>query len=211
MRPHPAVLAALLVARSAAADAPPAAAPVVPECTTTTTVVTRCTGDAAPYAVPQPEPPPPVATAPVYAPPPWIAPPGYEPPPGYLPPRPRKSHVEQKARYGLAIAGASVFGGSYIMNAVFGGWMGGQTNLAIPVVGPLLEAHSYNSSIDSLDRGFTVLMVFDALVQTTGAAMFIAGLASHHPVTVYDDEQVSLMVLPTAGPSFAGLAAVAHF
>jgi hypothetical protein len=184
------------------------------ECTTTTTTTVTCKGSAAPLAVPAPEQP----QAPVAAPPQAPVYPyprlDYEVPRLYMPPM--KSHVEEKPRYGLIIAGATIFGASWLLNVSIA-YLAQEGTFAVPVIGPIIwGANNLNKSqsgcgdcsIDNAgDRMAMTMLVFDSLVQATGIALLIAGAVTRKKVTVWDN----VALLPTAGPSGAGLAAMGTF
>jgi hypothetical protein len=180
-----------------------------PECTTTTTTTTTCKGAAAPLAAPgaeqpypsyagYPMPTPQPAAQPYYPPPVMPAPPVL-----YQPQLMMKSHVEEKPRTGLAIAGTAVFGGLWLMNAMIG-YAAGEGRLAIPVIGPLLIA---NFNGDSGNRSGAVLAMMDTLIQGAGVIMIFAGVMTKKKVTVYDRVAIAPAVLPGG----AGLAAMGQF
>jgi hypothetical protein len=179
----------------------------------------------APYADAQPQPPPlppsppssvqPLAPAgPTVAMPP-VPPPIVAPPPPYCGPQyycqsqaPRIREVEQP-RYGLMIAGLALLGASWSINAAVA-YAADEWRLAVPVVGPFFETQNIDTSPGhEYNRPLVMLLVFDGLVETAGAVMFIAGAASRHRVRVYDRASVS--VVPTAGYGRAGLAAFGSF
>jgi hypothetical protein len=196
-----------LLAASAHAQIPEA------ECSTTTTSVT-CKGSAAPLAVPALEQPSPPSTQ--WAPLPALPPPadaypqpGYELPRLYVPPM--KTHVEERARLELVVAGAAIFGGSYLLNAM-AGYLSQEGTLAIPVLGPILFGQkNISMSCDHCFDGGAgnrlgmVMLVFDSLVQAAGVTLLIAGAVTKKKVTVFDKDGQSVAVLPTAGSSSAGL------
>lgn len=172
----------------------------------------------APPVQAQPTPPPPLQTAPpydyqqypqqqypqqqYYPPPNYYAQPNY-----YVPgPAPRFRTIEQP-RYGLMTAGLVVFGVSYTINAL-SGYAASEWRLAVPIVGPLMFAHSIDNSSDFGTRTAITFLVLDALVETAGAAMFLAGVLSHHQVRI---QEHALNVLPTAGVGSAGLVAFGRF
>ncbi len=120
--------------------------------------------------------------------------------------RPRQGQcveeVRMQRRIGLGIAGASIFGGTYMIS-VFAGTLGA-SYMYIPIVGPVIQAVQ-----DRSNSGFTYLAVLDGLAQAGGLAMMIAGFATKTRTLVYRDTQVSLA--PYAGPGGAGLFAVGRF
>ena len=187
------------------------------ECTTTTTTTVTCKGSAAPLALPSAQAPdeadapgmPGTGYDPRYAPPrgPQLAPPVYIPAPAYYAPiPPLRSHVEEQRRWGLFIAGISVFGVSYLLNASTA-YLSGEGMFAVPIAGPLMYADRHNKGDDSGNRFVTSMMVFDTLVQTTGAVLAIVGLATTSKVTVFD----RVTFVPTFGAGNTGLAAVGRF
>lgn len=127
-------------------------------------------------------------------------------PPGY--------HVESSIRKGPVIAGAIVLGVPYMLGLAFagavnygnqGGW------LFVPGAGPWLTLglrdHSCNSSNgdcvgEALVRTF---LVFDAIMQTTGATLLIWGLADKKTRVVRNDVVRVIGVAPTRVGSGYGL------
>lgn len=163
-----------------------------PKCTTTTTTTTTCTGTAAPLAAQ-----PPASVVPV-------APSLYPaPPPGYRLLPDITYHYEERPLTGMAVAGGAMFGGMYMFTAFLGG-VTEKSALYIPVAGPIVFAASRD-----FDRTIQGWLIFDSLVQLTGLALLIGGLAAHHRVKVRDEPKLS--VLPSASPMGAGLVAVGHF
>jgi hypothetical protein len=190
----------LLVVLAAASIALPAAAQ---ECTTTTTTSTSCSGGAARLAAPQLD-----DSIPGYRPTPqvWTPSPAF-----YYPPMaPVTTHVELRPRWSLIAAGLAIFGGTYLLSASVA-YVSDEGRLAIPFVGPIIfgafENHRRCAYDCGVDGGFTALMVFDTLAQTTGAVLLLAGAISRKKVTVYDN----LSIVPTASPSSAGVAAMGRF
>ena len=189
--------------------APPARADETAECTTTVTV--RCRGAVAPLALPPVEVPPAVAAPTMAAP--QLTYPRYPYAPAWVPPPPATMHTEERRNWGLFSAGLSIFLGSYLLNAAVA-YLTDDGRLAVPIIGPLLlidqrrphvatpatdcfdcQPVELHDSPSSSERGFAVLMVFDALVQTTGAVLAITGLATTRKVKVFD----RLTVLPAGG------------
>lgn len=160
----------------------------------------------APVAPLPPVPPPVVVPPPYYQqqPP---CPMGYAAQPLYAGPR---FHEVSEPRYGLAIAGAVILGASWSINA-FSAYVADEWKLAVPVVGPFLETQNIDTSAGhDYNRPVVALLVFDGLVETAGAIMIFAGALTHHTVRKYD-RAPSIAVVPTAGPSAAGVAAFGHF
>jgi hypothetical protein len=138
----------------------------------------------------------------------YYPPPNYYAQPPYAPtPQPRFRTVEQP-RYGLMTAGLVIFGASWSINAL-SGYLGGEWRLAVPIAGPLMFAHNLDTNDDFATRTAIAFLVLDALVETAGAAMFLAGLLTHHQVRVM--EHAKIMVVPTAGIGGVGLAALGRF
>ncbi len=128
-----------------------------------------------------PPPPPPQQAAPLGAPPASNYPaangprtldwePGETVPPGYVP--------RTQIRTGLVIAGASVFGGVWLLNVLAASIaidtsQGQAIPLFIPILGPFIAMGTFRS-LQATDVFFLAL---DGLVQAGGAAMLIAGIA----------------------------------
>lgn len=164
----------------------------------------------------QPAPPqyPPVRP-PVVAPPPgayYQYPGGYYPPPSPYcnVPAPVSFREVEQPRYGLMTAGLILFGASWSINAATA-YVANEWKLAVPVVGPFMETQNINTSGSYADgnRMLVGLLVFDGLIETAGATMFLAGALTKHKVRVYDRPRVS--VVPTAGRASAGVAAFGSF
>jgi hypothetical protein len=141
-------------------------------------------------------------------------PPGwyYQQPPATLPyrkdePIPPGYRLEKRPRTGLIIAGAVVTGVPYFIGlsiasaAKFDNATG---FLAIPAIGPwlTLAARDNSSCYDRVtgsgtisssdvycpaDAGVVTLLVMDALIQTTGAILFVIGVASDRELLVRQD------------------------
>ena len=110
--------------------------------------------------------------------------------------------VRMQRRIGLGIAGASIFGGTYLITAFIGTF--NLNYLFIPIVGPAIEGARAQSG-----DGPVYVGVLSGLVQASGLAMMIAGFATKSRTLVYRDTQVSLA--PYAGPGGAGLFAAGRF
>jgi hypothetical protein len=192
---------------------------------TTVTVgaqVVAQTPPAPPTGFEQATPPPPAAASPVpvylapgYAqpvyPPPTYYAPGY-PPPGYslYPPRVAKPvpmnpddpppgyHTESRARSGLVVGGAVMFGISYVLSALgaVSGQASGSTEYAplfIPVVGPFValgSTHALVATNDGLQQAGRALgaigLVFDGVIQVAGVSLIVVGFAVPRSVVVRD-------------------------
>ncbi|MFT3771188.1 MAG: hypothetical protein QM820_37715 [Minicystis sp.] len=122
---------------------------------------------------------------------PWYAPaviPYYEDgmpiPPGY--------GLQYRRNRPLIIAGAALFGGSYLAAALTAGTVVAGTDkhrmevapLFAPFVGPWITlATSRDAQLNDPDRRVNgVLLVVDGVAQITGAALFIAGMVTREPV-----------------------------
>jgi len=175
------------------------------------------------YAQQQPAPPPGYQQQP---PPPQAQPPQYpqaqpqpyyypQQPYQYAPPPPRRrsepyeegmpippgAHVEERPRTGLVIAGAVIFGVSYL-SAVFVWYLdfivaSGDSELwglLIPIAGPLVL-------VPSADEELVPLLVFDFLAQATGMTLFVLGLAAQRKVIIYADAErrTELALVPSIG------------
>ena len=187
---------------------PPAAAPAAPD------------QPPAPYGGPYPPPgyPPPgyPPGQPYYYPP----QPTYVPPAMYGPryitdwqpgtPIPYGYHPATRARRGLVVAGAIVFGATYFYTALeldSPGSSGGNEPgwLWIPVLGPLVQMTQDDSS---LGNGALTL---DALAQAAGVAMLVAGFVYPRTLLVRNDF-ASMTVAPMRiGLEGSGLGVVGRF
>jgi len=127
-------------------------------------------------------------------------------PPGY--------HVEHRAAHGLIGGGLATLLIAYTTAVVLGvsakmedgtGW------LIVPVIGPwaAIGARSYHCENNPLLANKCVSGAFsevqtiailsaDAVVQATGAVLFVAGLASGHDELVRSDLQAKVRVVPQA-------------
>jgi hypothetical protein len=100
-------------------------------------------------------------------------------------------------RSGIAIAGASLFGGAYLISAT-----GATTAVEstpevayfyIPVAGPFVMIGVINGGRKNPDSGstgegiLTAIVVVDGLIQAIGATMFIVGVASDRKLLVRND------------------------
>jgi hypothetical protein len=120
-------------------------------------------------------------------------------PPGY--------RISEQRRATVAIAGASIFGGLWIASAIAGGFMedSGRWSgthgwpMYIPVIGPLITIDSAKAS-----TGGATPLVFLAIGQATGVAMFIAGMVSTEKILKYQFEVGALSITPVAAPLDSG-------
>jgi hypothetical protein len=144
--------------------------------------------------------------------PPGIAPGGYVPlPPPTLDyiegqPVPPGYRVHTQTRTKLAIAGGSLFGGSYLLSVGVASVDSGNQRsspllpLVIPLAGPFITI----ASAGSRDAA-TLLLVLDGLAQTSGVLMFIIGLASEDTVLLRNDLRAAAPEIPEidVGPGAA--------
>ena len=138
---------------------------------------------------------PPVYAAPVYAPyPPAKAKPPRmnpdDPPPGY--------HTESRMRTGLVTGGALMLVIPYALSAGGAAAALGSNDrdyepLFIPVIGPFIalsSTHALQGTNDGLQQAGRVLgsigLIFDGLIQVTGASLLVVGLALPRDVVVRD-------------------------
>jgi hypothetical protein len=129
-------------------------------------------------------------------------------PPGY--------HPVERARKGLVIGGAVLFGVFWLISVLDAAGNAdanqGQTNPAaamyIPAAGPFIQmAHGVGSSTEG------VLLAIDGIAQAAGVAMFIYGLASPKVLLVRNDLSRP-KILPTPmlmGQGGSGLGVVGRF
>src|SRR5262245_18064154 len=142
---------------------------------------------------PAEQPPPPAYPPPAYYPPPgaYLPPGAYPPgdyPLGYYPeppeelpyeevrPIPPGYHEETQIRKGLVIAGASVFGGIYILTAIFTsviisaeGEGEGYEALYAPLVGPWI---AFGTIQDEINANGALILAASGVAQAGGVAMF---------------------------------------
>lgn len=165
-------------------------------------------------------PPPPVYTAP---------PPGYgggyttpnyapAPPPPYGPkkmryeegsPVPPGYRVEERARTGLVVGGACLFGVTYLITALIGSALSDGVNdkdakwMFLPVVGPFV----YSTTTESATA--KTWLYIDGLAQAGGVAMFIIGIAGQK-MLIRNDVASRVLVTPMVGKT-NGLSLIATF
>jgi hypothetical protein len=121
-------------------------------------------------------------------------------------PVPAGYHVEERPRKGLIITGALLTGVPWVLGITFAGGakpsFENQTGwLVLPVLGPWITLATRKTSectttyagssstycYDNGDEGAKrTLLVFDGLLQATGAVLFIAGIASPKKVVARD-------------------------
>jgi hypothetical protein len=123
-------------------------------------------------------------------------------PPGY--------RVEERARTGLVVGGACLFGITYLLTALVGSVasdLGDKDSkwLLLPVAGPFVYSTTY--SCDSCATGKTFLYI-DGLAQGGGVLMFVLGLAGQKMLIRNDVAKVQ--IVPTMGKT-NGLSLVGTF
>lgn len=165
---------------------------------------------------PPPPPPPPVVSAPPPSPSQWQ--PGDPVPRGY--------HVEDQPRSGLVVAGAITLGIPYFFSAVAALSANSQNESAwlyMPVAGPWLtlgrRAYSCNAdatnqttsqSLGCVADVFVVMgLIFDGIVQATGATLLLVGELATRPGLARDES--ALRVVPMRLGTGAGAGVVGTF
>ena len=164
---------------------------------------------------------------PVYTNPPPVG--GYPPPGGYYQPAPPPPYgpkkmkyeegdpvppgyrVEERARTGLVVGGACLFGVTYLLTALVGSIASDVGDkdakwLLLPVVGPFI----YSTTVDGTGSatGKTFLYI-DGLAQAGGVTMFIIGLAGQK-MLIRNDVASKVHVMPMIGKT-NGLSLIASF
>jgi hypothetical protein len=148
--------------------------------------------------------PPPTPLDPAHTPLPWYAPrvlayeEGQPIPPGYA--------VTQRRRRSLIVAGAALFGASWLTSALTAATVVAGTNrhrsevapLFAPFAGPWITvATSRDARLDDPDRRMNgVLLVVDGVAQLTGAALFLAGMVTREPVLTRTRQSFDTAALP---------------
>jgi hypothetical protein len=115
--------------------------------------------------------------------------------------------VERRVNKALVIAGASTFGGVYLLTTL-GAAIAVDTSeddaaiepLFIPVAGPFVAIHTTDASATG-----TFGLVVDGLAQAAGLGMFVAGFAAQDEVLVW--RGLGVAVRPDVGPGGARLTA----
>jgi hypothetical protein len=108
---------------------------------------------------------------------------------------PQGYHLEMRKERKLLLIGGVLFAtawGVSVLEAavddlvIHHGQSHGNTPLVIPVVGPFITLRTSESASFSTDQKapLALLVLLDGLVQTTGVALFIGGMASDHKVYV---------------------------
>ena len=137
-------------------------------------------------------------------------------PPGY--------HPATRLRTGMVVGGATMFGVPYLISVLIAAagsdiaaagctisngnsCTNGAAPLYIPVVGPFVEMGMTDSALAD------VFLVIDGLLQATGVAMFIYGLAVPKTVLVRNDLGAlkNVHIAPIAGRNMGGIGIRANF
>jgi hypothetical protein len=110
----------------------------------------------------------------------------------------------------LIVAGAAMFGASYITSALLAGSLidagdDGGVALYIPFVGPVICIGTCD--LDGAEASVSLLLVLDALVQIAGVTMFTLGFVLQSPVQrqVTEVEGPIFGVRPWMSPTAAGV------
>jgi hypothetical protein len=130
-------------------------------------------------------------------------------------PIPQGYHETTRARTGLVVGGAVLFGTTYLISALTGAAGSDLSNcgcygaLFVPGVGPFIELGQSTTATGSL------LLVLDGVSQLGGIAMFIAGFAAPRTVLVRDDYGSSqgfhIALAPIVAPGRSGMGVVGTF
>lgn len=154
-----------------------------------------------------------------------VAPTPY-PPPGMWPryikdweegqPIPYGYHPEKRARKGLVIPGAVVFGVAYLLSTLvasenhttYDGTTDRYTALWIPVIGPFIQMGSSSNA-----NGDSQMFFLDGVAQAGGLTMLVLGLAFPRTILVRNDfGTISLLPTPMRmGNDGSGLGLVGRF
>jgi hypothetical protein len=137
-------------------------------------------------------PPPPAPT-----PPPPAYPGGYQPmpppvqpyyqPPVYAQAQPRQMITEYQPRWGLIIAGLTVFAVAYVSDIAFTYGFNHQPawESLIPVAGPLIQTSDSFPSLDGAEGVARFFLIWDFIGQATGATLALLGAVLQKKVNVY--------------------------
>ncbi len=120
-------------------------------------------------------------------------------PPGY--------RIADKPRYNLAIGGASIFGGLWVLSCIAGGIIedNGKYNgdhgwpMYIPVVGPWISIATAHTSAFG-----TTTLLFDGAGQAAGAVLFLVGMNTSQKVLKYQFQGGEVAFLPSVTPLEGG-------
>jgi len=160
-------------------------------------------------------------TSPVQAP--YPSPPAsYPPPPSWAPagpkqlaykegdPIPAGYHPEKRARKGLVVGGACMFGAAYLGSLL--GYAFASDNgdheywpLVVPVLGPFLTMATANVPLVKGDGAPGVLLLIDGVLQGGGVALAVLGITEKKTVLLRND--IGVRVWPLVGPGAYGLSA----
>ena len=129
-------------------------------------------------------------------------------PPGY--------HPATRMRTGLVAGGISMFAAPYLISVIVAAGnanTGSDNVLYIPVLGPFIDLgnqHSYDASSNALAGVFLVL---DGVLQATGVALTIWGLAVPKTVLVRNDLGAlkNVRITPMVAKNMTGLGVAAQF
>jgi hypothetical protein len=98
---------------------------------------------------------------------------------------------------GLMIAGGTIFGGAWAINAISSAYWGGY--MAIPIVGPWVMASMFFAGDSPAAVNMAALLVLDGAIQLAGATMLIVGAVTHHR-----QWSKPIAFAPIAGRDYAG-------
>jgi len=129
-------------------------------------------------------------------------------PPGY--------HPAERARTGLIVGGATMFGVPYLISALSAAITadnGCCTAMWIPVVGPFIQMTQWHTTdASAVDTG-DFFLVLDGALQAAGVALFVYGLAVPKTVLVRNDLGMfkNVTASPVVGKNFTGLGLSGQF
>ncbi len=154
--------------------------------------------------------------------PPGYGPPGYGPPPGYNPypyPAPYPYYaepppssptleyeegqeippgyrLERRVQKGLTIAGASIFGGAWILSIAGAASLiennDGIAPLFVPLVGPFIAMGTTGTNFNQ-NTFLGALLLLDGFTQVAGATMMIVGIAKKKPLLVLEKNSTAAL------------------
>jgi hypothetical protein len=126
-------------------------------------------------------------------------------------PIPLGYHKEERARKGLIIGGAVMFGAMYLITALSASVANDASGpgysaswLYVPAIGPLFQM-GQNGSNGGATGTVDFLCILDSLVQIGGITMFAVGLAHPNTELVRNDFGFSLHLQPMLGPNQQGM------
>ncbi len=129
--------------------------------------------------------------------------------------------VETRARIGLVISGAVLFGVSWVVHAAIvsplagildeevGVWDDFRYLGAIPLAGPWIQMAVKPTGAG--EDGWVPYLIVDGILQVAGLTMLILGLTLRKEVGGYADAEPSFQVGPMLGEGAAGLSAFGRF